>query len=272
MQGLGNDFVVINNLTQSIVMNASLAKRIADRRLGVGCDQVLLIEPPRHADADFYYRIFNADGSEVYQCGNGARCVGLFIQSQQLSAKKTVCLETKRSLIDVTVLDNLQVQVSMGKPSFDPASLPYVGEQKSLLYKQTIFGNDIYFDLVSLGNPHCIMVVDDFNTLDIESVAAYLDKSQLFPEGVNVGFVKVTSRAGIDLRVVERGAGLTQACGSGACAAVVCGRRQGLLDAVVTVSQAGGDLEVRWDGGVDNYVLLSGPAVAVFEGVFATIF
>lgn len=259
MQGLGNDFVVINNLAQTVVMDALFAKHLSDRRYGVGCDQILLIEPAKNSAADFYYRIFNADGSEVYQCGNGARCVGLFIRVHQLSQKKTVMLETKNNLIEVTVLNDQQVKVSMGRPSFDPSSLPFVTDSGITL--------PYCFDITSLGNPHCVITVDDFGEMDIEAIAAHLGKSGAFPEGVNVGFMKVISRDRIELKVVERGAGLTKACGSGACAAVVCGRRQGILDATVTVSQAGGDLQVHW-ASLDDQVQLIGPAAIVFEGVW----
>lgn len=258
MQGLGNDFVVINAVAQSIHITSEWIRHIADRHYGVGCDQVLIISPASNPKADFTYRIFNADGAEVYQCGNGARCVGLYIRSKKLSDKKIIYLETQRNLIRVECRDNNHVLVDIAIPNFDPISLPYIPAQTLTL--------PFAVDVVSVGNPHCVLQVNSLTRDEMIFIGEQLNAHPAFPEGVNVGFMQCESRDRIQLTVYERGAGMTQACGSGACAAVAVGRKRGLLNETVLVHQAGGDVQVTWKS-EDAMIQLCGPAVTVFEGV-----
>lgn len=258
MHALGNDFVVIDAITQHILMTRELVQLLSDRHCGVGCDQVLVLSKTQHLLADFHYRIFNPDGSEVFQCGNGARCMGLFVQQKKLSDKKTIRLETKRGLMTVTCVNQHEVIVDIAKPDFNPTSLPFVTSEMAAPYA---------FDVVSVGNPHCVMRDENYSEADIIFIGETLNQHSAFPEGVNVGFVKYTARDRIHLRVYERGAGLTQACGSGACAAVAVGRRYDLLDPSVIVHQQGGSVRVMWDS-LDSMIQLSGPVVTVFDGVW----
>lgn len=256
MQALGNDFVVIDAVNQAINLSAEQIRFLADRHRGVGCDQVLLLTPAKNAEADFGYRIFNADGGEVYQCGNGARCMGLFVQQKKLSAKKTIVLETARDLLNVTCLDDDQVQADIAKPNFEPSSLPFIPEQ---------YSSDIQFEVVSVGNPHCVILSDAKSEAEMVAIGRMLNDHPAFPDGVNVEFVKVVSRDKIELTVYERGVGLTLACGSGACAAVAVGRRAGYLNETVTVLQPGGVLQVIWES-LDSIIQLRGVAILVFDG------
>jgi len=258
MQGLGNDFVVIDAVSQSIVITPAWIAQIADRHYGVGCDQVLIISPASNPKADFTYRIFNSDGNEVYQCGNGARCVGLFIRAKKLSDKKIIYLETKRDLIRVECVDNNNVIVDMAVPNFNPASLPFITNTNLML--------PFEFTVVSVGNPHCVLQTQAMSRDEMIMIGEQLNAHPAFPEGVNVGFMHCESRDRIQLAVYERGAGMTQACGSGACAAVAVGRKRGLLNETVAVHQAGGDVQVTWKSD-DAMIQLHGPAVSVFEGV-----
>lgn len=258
MQGLGNDFVVLDAVSQSIHITSEFIVRIADRHYGVGCDQVLIIAPASNAKADFTYRIFNPDGAEVYQCGNGARCVGLLIQQKKLSDKKIIYLETKCSLMRVECVDNNNVIVDIAVPHFDPASLPFISSENLTL--------PFEFDVVSVGNPHCVLYANTLSRAEMIAIGEQLNAHPAFPEGVNVGFMHCESRDRIVLCVYERGAGITQACGSGACAAVAVGRKRGLLNETVSVQQAGGDVQVIWKS-EDAAIRLCGPAVTVFEGV-----
>lgn len=267
MQALGNDFVVFDTLRQSVVITPELIRSLADRHRGVGCDQVLVLTPTHNKKADFGYRIFNADGNEVYQCGNGARCMGLFVQQEQLSDREIICLETQRDLIHVQCLQDNQVQVEIGKPSFDPASLPFITSKSAAPYHLQLNGYAIDFDVVSIGNPHCVIRVDAISEDEVIDVGEQLNTHPAFPEGVNVGFLRCHSRDSIHLSVYERGAGLTQACGSGACAAVAVGQNKGYLDACVTVHQAGGTLQVSAKSH-DAVIQLCGPANSVFRGVW----
>lgn len=256
MQALGNDFVVIDAVNQTINLSADQIRFLADRHRGVGCDQVLLLTSAQDPQADFGYRIFNADGGEVYQCGNGARCMGLFVQQKKLSAKKTIVLETARDFLNVTCLDGDQVQADIAKPNFEPSSLPFMPEQ---------YSSGIQFEVVSVGNPHCVILSDVKSESDMIAIGQVLNAHPAFPDGVNIEFVKIVSRDKIELTVYERGVGLTLACGSGACAAVAIGRRAGYLDAVVTVMQPGGILQVIWES-LDSVMQLRGAATLVFDG------
>ncbi len=257
MQALGNDFVVIDAMNQKINLSADQIRFLADRHRGVGCDQILLLTSTQNAQADFGYRIFNADGGEVYQCGNGARCMGLFVQQKKLSTKKTITLETARGLLNVTCLDDDLVQADIAKPNFEPSSLPFLSERYS--------SDNLQFDVVSVGNPHCVILSEGKSQSEMTAIGKMLNEHPAFPEGVNVEFVKILSRDHIELSVYERGVGLTLACGSGACAAVAVGRRSGYLDAVVTVQQPGGVLQVVWES-LDSVIQLRGMAALVFDG------
>lgn len=269
MQGLGNDFVVFDTVRQSVDISPELIRALSDRHYGVGCDQVLVITPSYHPSAHFGYRIFNADGTEVYQCGNGARCVGLFIQQEKLSDEKMVQLATGKGLVRVECQASGDVLADISQPNFDPMSLPFcVGEsEKKLPYELMVADRKIHFDVVSVGNPHCVIEVEDITDDEVKRVGEALNAHPAFPEGVNVGFVRYQSRDTLSLIVYERGAGLTNACGSGACAAVAVGQRRGKLAAAVTVYQRGGALQVLC-ASPDAVLQLVGPAKRVFQGVW----
>lgn len=266
MQGLGNDFVVIDAITQSIVMTPELAKTMCDRHYGIGCDQILLVTQTQNKNADFGYQIFNADGSEAFQCGNGARCVGLFIQQKKLSDKKKLRLETKNNhILTLSIQNDHQIAVGMGKANFDPLSLPFITEQKAAPYNLLIEHKEIIFDVVSIGNPHAIITTKELNLIEIENIGKKISMHPAFPDSVNVGFMKIVSPNEITLAVYERGAGMTQACGSGATAAVAIGHKKKILGENVMVNQIGGSLYVRCS---EKELFLTGPAKFVFEGIF----
>ncbi|MDP1573409.1 MAG: diaminopimelate epimerase [Coxiellaceae bacterium] len=265
MQALGNDFVVINAVTQPLHFTPEFIRTIADRHYGIGCDQVLILAKAVNPLADFRYRIFNADGSEVSQCGNGARCMGLFIQHKKLSIKKSVILETRCDLLKVTACGDALFEVAMALPKFTPADIPFVTNEKNGLYTLVLSEGPILFDVVNVGNPHAVIRVDSIVIHDVEMIGAQLNKHPAFPECVNVGFMRVISPNNIELCVYERGAGITKACGSGASAAVAVGRKQGWLDEVVRVDQAGGELMVSLSS-LDAVIQLRGPAGIVFDG------
>lgn len=273
MQGLGNDFMLIDQSAQSPAAAAQLEnlilphqiKRYADRHSGVGFDQLLLIQPPVPGEQAFLYRIFNADGTEVMQCGNGARCVGYYLfQSGQVQER--VCyLRTAHGIMTVTLEDDGYITVDMGRPSFVPAEIPFIDSQL-LLGEPVIAGAKVsLLGVVSMGNPHCVIQVNDVSAAPLETVGQALAQHPAFPQGVNVGFMQIQSRTLIKLRVLERGAGETLACGSGACAAVVVGRSNGLLDEKVRVQLPGGELIITWDT-PNASVLMTGPAEIVFRG------
>lgn len=266
MHALGNDFVVINTIRYPISITATLMRHIANRHYGIGCDQILLITPTDNPKADFGYRIFNADGSEVYQCGNGARCVGLFIQNEKLANKKIISLETKNSVMRVECLLDNQIQVDIAIPNFNPASLPFITTEKNAPYHLSLQKQTIEFDIVSVGNPHCIIFVDDIDMEKLIDIGKQLNHHTAFPEGVNVSFVKVQSPDTIKLSVYERGTGITQACGSGACAAVAVGQAHGYLHQEVKVQQSGGFLQVIRQS-PDAMMQLCGTANFVFNGI-----
>ena len=265
MQGLGNDFVVFDGIRQSLSLSPEVVRRLCNRRFGVGCDQVLLVEPPSSAQADFRYRIFNADGGEVEQCGNGARCFARFVHEQGLSDKTTLAVETLGGLIRPRLEADGRVSVDMGVPEFEPARIPFRASSRQELYTLDVGGETLSLSVVSVGNPHAVLQVEDVETAPVAVLGPRIEAHEAFPRRVNAGFMQVLDRGHIRLRVYERGVGETLACGTGACAAVVAGRQRGQLDAKVRVSLPGGDLEIHWEG-EGRPVQLCGPAETVFEG------
>ena len=265
MHGLGNDFVVIDAIHQSLNLTAEQVRLIADRRFGVGCDQLLLVENPHNTDAEFRYRIFNADGGEVEQCGNGARCFARFVVDKGLTQSRTINVETAGGLIVLQLEDDGQVTVNMGVPGLQPERLPFIADQQAENYHLDVDGNDYLIAAVSMGNPHAVIRVDDVMTAPVEQLGPAIESHPRFPQRVNVGFMQVIDRNSIKLRVYERGAGETLACGTGACAAMVAGNIQGWLDNEVSVRLSAGNLEIHWQGG-DNPLYMTGPATHVFEG------
>ena len=265
MHGIGNDFVVLDGINQVVNLSSAQVQRIADRHFGVGCDQLLVVETYAGEEADFRYRIFNADGSEVEQCGNGARCFARFVYDQGLTQKTTIPVMTASGLIVLNIQPNGQVMVNMGVPEFAPERIPFISERQQTLYNREIAGEWVSFSAVSMGNPHAVLQVTDVDTAPVGVFGPALEHHPSFPRRVNVGFMQVLGRDRIRLRVFERGSGETLACGTGACAAVVAGCIQGLLDTQVTVALPGGDLQIRWDG-EGQPVWMTGPAETVFRG------
>ncbi len=257
MHGLGNDFVVMNNIDGDISLSIDEIRKLSDRRFGIGFDQLLMVESATSKEADFRYVIFNADGSEVSQCGNGARCFALYIQKKNLSYKNTLTVETNAGVLILNINGNDSVTVDMGVPNFEPSKIPLNFEKE--LSEYLVEGFEV--GSLSIGNPHAILIQDEIK--DIELIASKIQSSDAFPEGVNVGFMQVINREEVKLRVVERGSGETLACGSGACAAVVYGIKKGHLDSKVTVHLNGGDAVVEYYG---NSVFLTGPGEFVYEG------
>lgn len=266
MHGLGNDFVVFNAIDQQLEFSAVQIRFIADRRFGIGCDQVLLVEAARNAGTDFYYRIFNADGGEVEQCGNGARCFARFVRDKGLSGKDILKVGTATGEITLHHEADDLVRIDMGAPRFVPSQIPFDAPQQALTYPIELGGETYQIGVVSMGNPHAVMLVDDVAAAEVERLGPLLESQALFPQRVNAGFMQVLSPTEIVLRVYERGTGETFACGTGACAAVVSGIQRGLLDERVNVKVRGGELVISWNGD-GNPVWMTGPAVAVFEGV-----
>ena len=265
MHGLGNDFVVIDAVRQHINLTTDAIKTLADRNLGIGCDQVLLIEPPSNKNIDFNYRIFNCDGSEVEQCGNGARCIGRYIADQQLSGKKTVLLQTKNRVMEVTTKAKNLVTANMGEPIFKPADIPFTSQQQDKIYTIEAASQNFEIAALSIGNPHAVIQVDDIDTTAVEDIGPLIQVHSQFPESVNVGFMQIIDRQNIKLRVYERGVGETQACGSGACAAAVAAIQQDLVVSKVNLKLLGGELCIEWQG-EDKPILMTGPATTVFHG------
>ena len=265
MQGLGNDFVMLDGIRQRVDLEPAQVARLADRHFGVGCDQVLLVERPSRADVDFRYRIFNADGGEVEQCGNGARCFVHFVRDQGLTDKRTIRVETRGGIIEPTLEADGQVRVDMGVPRFEPETIPFIGDSLAPTQVIDVAGASVTISAVSMGNPHAVQVVADAEKAPVGTQGPLIERHARFPRGANAGYMQVVDRANIRLRVWERGAGETLACGTGACAAVVAGIRRGLLDSTVRVRTRGGELRIRWDGAGEP-VLMTGPAQTVFEG------
>ena len=265
MQGLGNDFVVIDGVSQPVVLTPEHIRRFANRHFGIGCDQVLLVEPADREDADFRYRIFNADGGEVGQCGNGARCFARFVRDRGLSDQNRLCVATATGLLRLTIQADGRVTVDMGQPRFDPADVPFLATERVPLYPIAADGTELEIGVVSMGNPHAVLRVDDVEHAPVAQLGPLLERHDRFPQRANIGFMQVVAPDQIRLRVYERGVGETLACGSGACAAVVAGRLWGLLWPSVRVELPGGALDIHWAGeGVP--VTMTGPAVTVFEG------
>lgn len=265
MHGLGNDFVVFDGIRQRVKLTPAQLRHIADRHFGIGCDQILLVEAPTRRDADFRYRIFNADGGEVSQCGNGARCFVRFVHEQGLTDKTEIRVETTSGLIKPRLEADGQVTVDMGSPRFEPHAIPFEAPARSLLYDLDVQGTHLVISALSLGNPHAVTLVEDVHRAPVAELGPLIEYHPRFPERVNAGFMQVLDRHHILLRVYERGSGETLACGTGACAAAVAGILRGLLDTPVTVTTRGGDLSIAWDGG-EAPVFMTGPAVTVFQG------
>jgi diaminopimelate epimerase len=265
MHGLGNDFVVVDAISQTVRLDPDQVRVIADRHFGVGCDQVLLVEPPRRPGTDFRYRIYNADGGEVQQCGNGARCFARFVRDHGLTSLDTITVETAGGIIRLYLEADGQVTVDMGVPDFRPAALPFVTDAEASQYPLAVPGGVAEIGAVSMGNPHAVVRVGDLETAEVGRLGPAIATHERFPEGVNAGFMQVLTPEHIRLRVHERGVGETLACGTGACAAVAVGRDGGLLAERVRVDLPGGTLQIRWSGRGEP-VWMTGPAVSVFEG------
>jgi diaminopimelate epimerase len=265
MHGLGNDFMVIDAVSQRVRLTPKIVCRLADRHTGIGFDQLLLVEPPSRPDMDFRYRIFNADGSEVEHCGNGARCFGRFVRERRLTVKDEIHVETARGQAILYLLPDRQVDVDMGVPELSPAEIPFTAECQAATYRVEASGEQVELSAVSMGNPHGVVLVDNVDTAPVATLGPVLEAHPRFPKKANIGFMQVINRGEIRLRVFERGAGETLACGTGACAAVVAGRLRGLLDEEVLVHLPGGDLRIRW-AGEGQPLRMVGPATTVFEG------
>jgi len=264
MHGIGNDFIIINQIDVDYHLSKKIIRQLANRRTGVGFDQMLIIEKSSLEHADFKYRIFNADGSEVAQCGNGARCFFRFIHYHGLSAKKNIVVETKAGILALFDKDNGMIGVDMGEPIFNHEKIPY--QQNSQNDLNLLFNNQKYiFDVISMGNPHAVIKVDDFDSINITEISKNLQTSNAFPESVNVGFLKIKNKKQIRLKVYERGSGLTLACGSGACAAAVIAIQNDWVDNPVKVVMDGGELEIFWKN--KHSVVMVGPAQIVYEGL-----
>lgn len=265
MHGAGNDFVVIDGVRQDIFLAPEQLRLLADRHFGIGCDQILIVKRSRNEEADFRYLIFNADGGEVEQCGNGARCFVRFVHDQKLTSKREIVVETMSGLISPRMEDDGRVTVNMGAPIFESARIPFESDSDDIIQDLDVDGQTIKISAVSIGNPHAVQVVDDVEQAPVASMGPLIEKHVRFPKKVNAGFMQVVDRGHIKLRVYERGSGETMSCGSGACAAVVSGIRRGLLDSVVQVATHGGVLTIGW-AGASSPVMMTGPAITVFEG------
>jgi len=265
MHGAGNDFVVLDGVRQHIELSPEQLRLLADRHFGVGCDQILIVENPVSKDADFRYRIFNSDGGEVEQCGNGARCFMRFVSDQKLTAKREIVVETHSGLISPRLELDGRVTVNMGAPIFEPSRIPFDGGSGAASDPLEVDGKTLCVSVLSMGNPHAVQTVDDIEHAPVKELGPLIEHHPRFPNRVNAGFMQLMDRHHIRLRVHERGAGETLSCGTGACAAVVAGIRRELLDSPVNVATRGGALSVAWDGD-GAAVLMTGPAITVFAG------
>ncbi|WP_456269017.1 diaminopimelate epimerase [Kushneria sp. AK178] len=265
MHGLGNDFMVVDLITQRARLDSARIRALADRRFGIGFDQLLLVEPPSRPDMDFRYRIFNADGSEVENCGNGARCFARFVLDQRLTAKREIAVQTAGGNLVLKVADDGRVRVDMGAPRFTPADIPLTADAPAQDYALDVGGETVHLDALSMGNPHAVIDVDSVEEAPVATLGPRIEAHPRFPKRVNVGFLEIVSRGSVRLRVFERGVGETLACGTGACAAVVSGIRRGLLDSHVAVALPGGALSIEW-AGPGSPVIMTGPAERVFDG------
>jgi diaminopimelate epimerase len=265
MHGLGNDFVVFDSIHQSLSLTPERIRRIADRRFGIGCDQVLVVESSDQADIDFRYRIYNADGGEVEQCGNGARCFARFVRDKGLTDKDEIAVATSTGVIYPHIQSDFEVTVNMGVPQFEPKDIPFDTAARETTYPLELGDTTVTVGVVSMGNPHAVQVVADVDRAPVAEQGQRFQTHPRFPNQVNAGFMQVVDRSHIRLRVFERGVGETLACGTGACAAVAVGRQMGLLDGRVTVELPGGTLKIHWEG-EGQPVFMTGPATTVFEG------
>ncbi len=265
MHGLGNDFMVVDCITQNIFFSPDLIRRLADRHTGIGFDQLLVVEAPYDPETDFHYRIFNADGSEVEQCGNGARCFARFVRMKGLTNKYSISVSTKKGKMILNIEEDDQITVNMGVPEFEPNKIPFKAKQMEKTYILRTEEKTLFCGAVSMGNPHVVTVVDDVATTDVDTLGPQLESHERFPERVNAGFMQVLNRNEVNLRVYERGAGETQACGSGACGAVAVGIVQDLLDEDVVVNLPGGSLKISWQG-PGKPLFMTGPATHVYDG------
>lgn len=265
MHGLGNDFMVVDTISQNVFFNEKQIKKLANRNKGIGFDQLLLVEPPSQPNVDFHYRIFNADGSEVGQCGNGVRCLARFVRQMGLTWKQKIRVSTINGAMDVRLMRNGLVSVDMGIPQLEPQKVPLNIEQQAIDYSIQLNQETLSFGAVSMGNPHCVLTVDDVKSAFVDTLGAEINQHHLFPEGVNVGFMQIVSESEVKLRVFERGAGETLACGSGACASMVVGRLQNKLQQRIKVFLPGGHLHIDWVGAGKPLTMI-GPAEFVYHG------
>ncbi len=265
MHGCGNDFMMVDMVSQYVKLRPQLIRKWSDRNFGIGFDQFLVVEPPHNPEADFRYRIYNADGNEVEQCGNGARCFARFVQDKNLSTKDRLIVETKAGNITLDILDRQLVRVDMGVPELEPSRIPFVADNRAISYDLAVADQKLDVSIVSMGNPHVVTIIEDVDQAPVEILGPELEKHERFPKHVNAGFMQIQSPGEIRLRVFERGVGETLACGTGACAAVVAGRMRGLLDEEVKVHLRGGTVTVKWPGEGQS-VTMTGPCIKVFEG------
>jgi diaminopimelate epimerase len=269
MQGAGNDFVVLDGIGQQVALTPAQLRRLADRHFGVGADQILVVERPETPGVDFRYRIFNADGGEVEQCGNGARCFVRFVRDKGLTTQAEIRVETLSGIIVPRLEADGRVTVDMGRPIFDPRRVPFDTDSDALLQSLDVDGVTVRITVLSMGNPHAVQVVDDVPSAPVATLGPQIERHPRFPQRVNAGFMQLVDRHRIRLRVFERGAGETLACGTGACAAAVAGIKRGLLESPVEVETRGGQLTIMWQG-ADNAVWMTGPAETVFDGEIET--
>src|SRR5690554_3303537 len=265
MHGLGNDFVVIDGISQKVRLSPERVRQLADRHFGIGCDQLLLVEAPEHPDIDFRYRIFNADGGEVENCGNGARCFARFVLERKLTGKRSIKVETAGGDMTLKVTEQGQVQVDMGVPRLNPEEIPFQADAEAIRYDLVLPEQTLDISAVSMGNPHAVLMVNKVDSAPVETLGPLIESHERFPRRVNAGFMQMVSPSEINLRVYERGAGETLACGTGACAAVVAGRLRQLLEETVKVNLPGGSLSITWPG-PGHSVIMTGPATTVFHG------
>jgi diaminopimelate epimerase len=265
MHGLGNDFMVIDGINQSVELAGARIAKLADRHRGIGFDQLLLVESSDNPDALFRYRIFNADGSEVEQCGNGARCFARFVRERGLTDREVIPVETSAGLLQLKIIDDERVEVNMGIPQFEPAQIPLRRKQRSELYQIQLDDQVVQFSALSIGNPHAVIEVNDCDTADVAGIGAALESHPDFPARVNVGFIQILARDRFRLRVFERGVGETKACGSGACAAMAAAQVRGLIDEKAIAELRGGELSLRWQG-EGNPVMMTGGTALVYQG------
>ena len=265
MHGLGNDFMVVDGVTQNVFLTEEIIQKLADRHRGIGFDQLLLVEPPYDPELDFHYRIFNADGSEVSQCGNGARCFARFVTLKGLTNKQDIHVSTAKGKMVLSLKENGQVRVNMGEPIWEPAQIPFTANKFEKNYILRTSLQTVLCGVVSMGNPHCVLQVEDIQTAPVNELGPLLENHERFPERANIGFMQVINRNHIKLRVFERGAGETQACGNGACGAVAVGIMQGLLDSKVQVDLPGGSLMIEWEG-VGHPLYMTGDATHIYDG------